>query len=129
MEIADIFVAHRQGDVRDALVRVLQEPGRPVQPPLLLKLRVGPARAALDLPAEPGHVAVEHIGRLRQAAAHVAALQVFQQLQDRLLLPDAHGQLVALLQKLDEEQTHGVHGDRPAAVGMLQQMQQQKQQM
>ena len=32
----------------------------------------------------------------------------------------AHGQLVALLQKLDEEQSHGVQGDGPAAVGVLQ---------
>ena len=78
VEIADIFISHGQGDVGYPLAGVGQQPGRLPQPPLLQKLRVGPARAALDLPAEPGHIAVEALGCLGQASAGVVVLQILQ---------------------------------------------------
>ena len=65
VKIAQILVAHTNTDISHLLIGVTQKPGGLGQPFFLEKLGISLTGAALDLPAKPGYIIVQHVRNFR----------------------------------------------------------------
>ena len=119
VEVADVLITHRNGDIRNIPVCVTKQKCRLGKPLFLHQLCIGFPRLSLDLPGKPGGIIVQLLRQFCKAAVCVIRFHIPQYLPDYCIPLVIGTQGFRMTQKLHKEQRHGHLAHFPLAGGVL----------
>ena len=125
VEVADVLITHRNGDIRNIPVCVTKQECCLGKPFFLNQLGIGFSRFPLDLPGKPGSIVMQLLRQFRKAAVCIIGFHIPQYLPNHRISLVIGTQGFRMPQKLHKEQCHRHLAHFPLAESILNQDPQQ----